>query len=232
MSYCPNYPDCDSQGCTFLPERCPAGIDQDDRPWAQTFSGRVFPLIDPEPYDVYWPDVVYGLAHCNRFAGQVGTYVVAQHSIVVADQLPPEWRLYGLLHDGHEAYIGDPTRPFVQALQWYADGAIDDMGHVGKGVRKLKAGIDRAIYTAAGLEYPVPLRIDNAVHIADVRAMMTERRDLMRRPPKSWGRELEEVPPLPHRITAWSPTHAIAQFVLALGDAGLNIGAPIFTGRV
>ncbi len=219
----PPCPDCPGSG---LPTCC-----LDDRPWAQTFSGRVFPLVKPEPSDVYWPDVIYALAHENRFAGHVGTYSVAQHSILVGDQLPQEWRLYGYLHDGHEFVIGDFTTPASHALQLIVDGARYGLGPVGQGIRKLKSDIDRAIYIAAGLEYPVPLQIDNAVHIADVRAMMTERRDLMRKPPKSWGR-YEQVLPLPDRIVAWSPTHTIARFMLALGDAGLNITTPLFVSGV
>ena len=197
--------------------------EEDDRPWAQTFSGRIFPLVNPCVEDVHWPDIIYGLAHCNRFAGQAGVYSVAQHSILVADQLSLEWRLYGLLHDAHEAVIGDITTPVSHALQWHGDRACDGLGRVGLAIKQLKEGIDFAIYSAAGLAWPVPPAIARTVHIADQRAMMTERRDLMKRPHKSWGEALESVSPLPERIIPWrSPDHAVARFTLALGDAGLS----------
>jgi hypothetical protein len=204
---------------------------EDDRPWAQTFSGRIFPLIDPCIGDVYWPDIICGLAHENRYSGQARTYSVAQHSIVVADQLPPKWRLYGLLHDAHEAYIGDITTPVSHALQMLGDGARDGLGRIGKAIRDLKAGIDFAVYSAANLPWPIPVQIENAIHLADVRAMMTERRDLMHKPPKSWGGRLENVEPLPDRIIPWrSPEHTIARFTMALGDAGLSgLHRAIFT---
>lgn len=184
-------------------------------PWVQTFSGRAFPLLDPKPEDVYWPDIVYGLAHINRFAGHAGTYSVAQHSCVVADQLPAEWRSYGLLHDAHEPYIGDITTPVKQALLILGgDGAW--------GAHTLARRIDRAIYEAAELTWPVPQTIAEAVHIADERAMVTERRDLMKRPPKGWGK-YESVVPLPEHIERWTPEQAIRRYAAALNAEGLDV---------
>lgn len=38
-------------------------------PWLQTRSGRAFPLIEPKPEHVHWPDIIYALSHINRFGG-------------------------------------------------------------------------------------------------------------------------------------------------------------------
>ncbi len=189
-------------------------------PWSQTFSGRAFPMEDPDPSDVHWPDIIYGLAHINRFCGQAGPYSVAQHSVLVADQLPADMRLYGLLHDAHEAYIGDTSTPVKRAL-----GIRNRLS-----LWSLADSVDRAIYLAAGLAYPVPETIAEAVHIADMRALMTERRDLMKAPPKSWGAEYEALVPLPDRIRPWSPQQAIARFAGALSDAGLPVASLSFVG--
>lgn len=185
-------------------------------PWLQTRSGRVFPLIDPRPEHVYWPDVVYALAHVNRFGGHVGHYSVAQHSILVADQLLPEWRPYGLLHDAHEAFVGDVTTPLKIAL-----GTNQRVGLGG-----IVRDIDRAVLEAAGLCWPVPQEIAEAVKIADVRALVTERRDLHMPAPESWGEELEKVLPLPERIVRWTTQQAIARFGIALAEVGLTV-APV-----
>lgn len=191
-------------------------------PWLQTHSGRRFPLVDPRPSDIYWPDVVYALAHVYRFGGHAGAYSVAQHSIVVADQLRPEWRVYGLLHDAHEAYIGDVPTPLKNLLEATAAPAHS--------LSRIVQAIDRAVFEAADLCYPVPQEIDEAVHIADRRALMTERRDLMNEPPpESWGEEYERVALLPQRIVRWSTQQTIARFAGALLDCGLRIPGVIFT---
>lgn len=174
-------------------------------PWLQTRSGRAFPLLDPQPSDVHWPDIVYALAHTNRFGGHVGPYSVAQHSVLVAKQLRPEWRAYGLLHDAHEAFIGDIPTPLKRLVDRYTSA-----------LWCMSEDIDAAIFRAAGLLFPWPEEIAEAVKIADIRVLVTERRDLMREPPHSWGTEYDNVEPLPERIEIWPAEKAIARFALML----------------
>ncbi len=189
-------------------------------PWLQTHSGRAFPLVDPEPDDVRWPDVVFALAHINRYTGHVGCYSVAQHSCLVGEQLPKEWKLYGLLHDAHEAFVGDISTPLKKTLKLI----------YGISLWGVTDSVDRSIYLAAGLMHPVPETIRDAVKIADERALITERRDLMREPPRSWGEHYENVLPLPEKIVRWTPEQAVARFAMALSGAGLPLGACIFVG--
>lgn len=191
-------------------------------PWLQTRSGRKFPLIDPEPANIFWPDVIFALAHVNRFGGHVGHYSVAQHSCVVADQLRPEWRAYGLLHDAHEAYIGDIPTPLKKFLG----------GNQTVGIGGLAKAIDRAVLEAADLCYPVPQEIAEAVHIADMRTLITERRDLHLPPPETWGEEYEKLQPLPQPIIRWTTPHTIARFAGALMDCGVDVGPISFTSGV
>ena len=93
----------------------------DNRPWFQTVSGRKVPLIHPEPSDIYWPDVLYALSHLNRFAGNAGTYSVAQHTLHPMAWVPDEVQPYWLLHDAHEFVFGDLPRPVLTAIQFEAD---------------------------------------------------------------------------------------------------------------
>lgn len=187
-------------------------------PWLQTRSGRAFPLIDPQPSDVYWPDIIFALSHVNRFGGHAGGYSVAQHSILVADSLPLEWRAYGLLHDAHEAFVGDFPTPLKNMLE-----------DRGMGLWSVAMDIDHAIFLAADLVYPMPEEIDEAVHYADVRALITERRDLMAEPPHAWGDWYESANPFPERIVRWSPEQTIRRFATALANAGLTIPPVSFT---
>lgn len=197
-----------------------------NRPWMQTKSGRAFPLVDPTPDDVHWPDVCYGLAHNNRYAGHAGTYTVAQHSILVANALPKEYRLYGLLHDAHEAYIGDITRPVNKAILHLANRYEDETGaNVEDVLTDLKYGIDRAIFAKAGLN-PIPSQeIREMVHVADVRALAAEVRDLMAPAPAPWNFH-EAFAPLPEKIVAWDAQTSFVEFGMALSrELGLTTGA-------
>lgn len=60
-------------------------------------------------------EVAHALSRLCRFTGHTEvTYSVAQHSLLVASlvaQTDPDLAIVGLLHDAHEAYLGDISRP-------------------------------------------------------------------------------------------------------------------------
>jgi hypothetical protein len=184
------------------------------RPWAQTVTGRAVPLIDVSPDDIDWIDVCYGLAHQIRYAGHAGVYTVAQHSIFAEAELMPDWRPYWLLHDAHEAYIGDITRPVQKALAAHA-GDLRDQLAVRRSFDLLKQDFDRAIYTKAGLIWPIPPDIAEAIHLVDARMLMTEVRDLMAPKPMAWG--YENFTPYHRVIVPWrDPEYCYTAFAVAL----------------
>jgi len=182
-------------------------------PWSQTQSGKAFPLIDPQPEHVCPYDMAYQLAHINRFCGAAGTISVAQHSILVADALPAEYRVYGLLHDAHEYPMGDITTPTQKALQFYGGPQVNHA------FRALKKGLDRAIYGWAGLVWPTPQEIEDMVHVADKRAMMTEKRDLLGVEPQPWGHDA--FPPFEKKVVPMGVFDAFMAFLSELKRAGL-----------
>lgn len=60
-------------------------------------------------------EVAHSLSRLCRFTGHTDvTYSVAQHSLLVASlvsQTDPDLAVVALLHDAHEAYLGDISRP-------------------------------------------------------------------------------------------------------------------------
>lgn len=154
-----------------MAQRAPAAPTRDI--FVTTASGRSWRLLDPSPADVDFRDIAAHLARLCRFVGAGHTfYSVAQHSVLVASQLPPHMRLYGLLHAAHAAYLGHISSPLKAAL-----GVLNG--------REVLASIfemqDAAIHAAAGLPWPPPKEVAEAVHAADMRAFCTEWRDIMPR---------------------------------------------------
>ena len=87
--------------------------------WRQTYTGRRFDLVEPTADMVCLEDIAHALSLTNRFGGHVTrAYSVAEHSLYVSwvdtwrrphtlAEPSPLLALYSLLHDAHEAYLGD-----------------------------------------------------------------------------------------------------------------------------
>lgn len=88
--------------------------------WIQTYSGKQFYALDPQPEDICIEDIAHALSNMCRYAGHCKKfYSVAEHSILVAEYLPSEYQLAALLHDASEAYLVDIPRPFKGYLTNY-----------------------------------------------------------------------------------------------------------------
>ena len=83
----------------------------------ETATGEFLNYDEPTPEDIFIQDIARGLTYQPRFMGQTKFfYSVAQHSILVATIIGDEGGHLGqveagLLHDAHEAYIGDCPTP-------------------------------------------------------------------------------------------------------------------------
>lgn len=119
--------------------------------WIQTFTGvEVYPF-DPRPEDIRIEDIAHALSMQCRYAGHCSQfYSVAEHSVRVAELLPREVQLWGLLHDASEAYLVDLPRP------------IKRHSEIGALYRVAEESLMRAIAARFDLEWPEPPLIDGA----------------------------------------------------------------------
>lgn len=190
-------------------------------PWIQTASRRRFPLINPKPEDVHWPDVAFHLAHINRFAGAGGCYSVAQHLVYPLSFLREKDRGYWLLHDAHEFAISDIPTPVVLALD---EHMASWKGIVRAAVLELKNTIDGAIHNAAGLSWPPPEDVRAAIKHIDEAMLMTECRDVLGGPAGDWGFS-QAAFPFTEKIVPWASAEtAYTRFGKALGTCfGISV---------
>jgi len=139
----------------------------------QTYSGKKFSFLDPQPEDICIDDIAHHLGKICRFNGATKVfYSVAQHSLLVSDLVPACYRYEGLMHDAGEAYYGDITSPFKAMLQQIA----------GAHFTAILQKIDIAV--AIALHANCPMSKD--VKTADLVALATEKRDLMNPCTFSW----------------------------------------------
>ncbi len=163
--------------------------------WKQTFTGRAVDMLAPTAADIDFADVAHALALINRYDGHTRQPIsVAQHCVMGADALLHETgstRLAALflLHDAHEAYVGDTGTPVQLAL-----AAIEPECRYA--LRELRRRFDGAIYAAAGVTPPD--RDEEAVlKRMDIRMLRAERDALMPGKPQDWHREVEIAAPIP-----------------------------------
>lgn len=149
--------------------------------WLLTSGARKFDLRNPRAQDVDPHEIAHSLGNLCRFTGHTFThYSVAQHCLLVADLVPAEHRLAGLLHDAHEAYIGDISTPFKELLP---------------GFREVEAPIWAAVADYFGIDRQLPPEVKHADRVA----LATEKRDLLPGHPEPWE-TLHGIEPAPRAV--------------------------------
>lgn len=155
--------------------------------WIQTYSGKAFDLWDPQPDQIDITDIAHALSLQCRFNGHCRQfYSVAQHSVLVARLLPEPLRLYGLLHDAAEAYIGDIVRPLKERLVMF--GMRYDGSNEYTAFKYSEANLIERIYAHFRLRTPLEYDERQAIKYADDVMLATEARDLLAPPPRPWGK--------------------------------------------
>jgi len=210
-----------------------------------TESGKPFWAGDPRPEDVRIEDIAAQLSRICRFGGVLKEYVqiprlvsaadledgiapfkyrrleiysVAQHSVLVSQNVPPGFELAGLLHDSPEAYSGDRIKPqkvmdaaFHAALvARFGALAIAEVETFAPSRESRELDLEIAICERFGL--PIGAFDSPEVKLADYCAVLTEKRDLLPWCPEvDWGTPLAE--PWPERIVPVLPSAACTLFL-------------------
>lgn len=145
-----------------------------DEPYSIHTSGETVLLLRPEATEIRLSTIAHNLACLNRFTGSaVFPYSVAEHSVHVsrlASRMTggdPEVALAGLMHDAHEAYLGDVSTPVKRAVHALGSDAFD----------RLDAPWERRVRAVFGVSWDA--RISEIVLCADHVACMTERHALL-----------------------------------------------------
>lgn len=166
--------------------------------WMQTFTGRAFWALNPKAEDIHIQDIAHGLSNICRYNGQCANfYSVAEHSVLLYQALPPEFRFWGLMHDASEAYICDVPRPYKHALTNY---------------KEIEERIMRVIADKYGMPWPMP----DAVKALDSQIIINEKAALFKTEPAPWRIRGESIPKL--EIHCWPPSTAKAQFLSAFAE--------------
>ena len=132
-----------------------------------TAGGNTINLLDLQLPDLSAEVLADALAKTNRFSGHTPEpWSVAMHSVLVESLCPPDLRPWALLHDAHEAILGDMTTPAVELIAHA--GRIPQLAEA---IASVKGRIDRVIGAAWG----VPVRsVSQALRRADRIALQAE----------------------------------------------------------
>jgi hypothetical protein len=172
--------------------------------WMQTYTGRQFWPMDPNPTDVDPLDIAHALSLLCRYNGHVDRfYSVAEHCVLMSHAVPAEDALWALLHDATEAYVGDMIRPLKHSMPDY------------------RAAEDRVMFVIAHRFGLTSTTMPDSVKDADNRILLTERDRLMDRHGPKW--DVDGLEPLPVEVQGWDPMWAEARYIDRLLELGVEI---------
>lgn len=90
--------------------------------YIHVYSGQFVDYVNPDPDTICIEDIAHALALVNRYAGHTPfPYSVAQHSVLASQMAPAGLELPLLMHDAHEAYVGDMPTPLKRLMPEYQE---------------------------------------------------------------------------------------------------------------
>lgn len=183
--------------------------------YMETYGGRLVDLASPDPGQISIDDIAWHLSKIPRFNGATRhelAYSTAQHSVLVLNRLRqmmpnPSLNLClcALLHDAHEAYMGDIISPMKQLLDLRFP------------LSRLKQRLQRAIYIGLfgeAYEQMEELSEHPKIHEADLWARSYEAHHLMHSKGRDYnGRVLLEDHDILRTMLVWESMKAYESFL-------------------
>ena len=167
--------------------------------------GKKFYPFDPKTEDIDIKDIAHSLSLTCRYNGH-GKYLysVAEHCIRMVDIVSENNKLWALLHDAAETYIGDICKPIKNYSYYNWEEGYDDFRHVEDVERKILYKIAEKFNLNHKFLHVYP----KEVYEADMIMAATEKRDIMVDSGLKW-RKLPE--PLKDRIL---PMYSVEEIFL------------------
>lgn len=193
-----------------ISERHPA----QDHHYITTRSGRRIRMPNIHASQVHLGDIAHSLSNQCRFQGHTQTYYsVAEHSVLVADLAEAEGHdemvvRAALLHDAHEAYLGDFPSPFKVAVPE---------------LRDFEAQVQTAVLEALGLP-PITDDVWRIVRHFDLDALHLEAKEFFPAPPDWIDFDRIDAVKGTQRPRGYPPMYAHGMFMQRLRDLGLGLG--------
>ena len=203
-----------------------------------TATGGVIDFLAPDPAAIDFFDIATSLSRIPRWNGHTvagrKAWNVAEHSILVCGLAiragcSKRTALLALLHDAHEAFIGDLISPFKAAVR----SLLADFG-IGRAhcpLALIQGYLQRAIHCRCGLAEPTEAEASE-IHAADLMALAIERAQLLRAAALPAGYTWIDLPTPPDDITlpeCGGEFHSRTRFLLELRaccrDAGIEYPA-------
>ena len=159
--------------------------------------GRTISLRNPDPAELSIDTLAHSLAQINRFTGHTRRpYSVAEHSLLVSEIIERAGfgslaALAGLMHDAHEALVGDASSPLKAEMRRHAAAMtfLSDQlpqGRTYSDFDRCEHAALRAVRARFGL-ITISHAYEHLVAGADMQALATERRDLMPEHHEPWA---------------------------------------------
>jgi uncharacterized protein len=162
-------------------------------PTIATIAGKEFNFNSPDACYFGIFEIAHALSQICRFTGHTRSfYSVAQHSVLVSRLVKPELAAAALMHDAHEAFVGDVSSPLKSLLPEYK-------------------AIEHRVETAVRRRFGLPIYNHPDIKRADLVALLTEQRDLMPAVTQGLFRGIDLVPHEEH-INPVGPREAFDLF--------------------
>lgn len=168
-------------------------------PWIITAHKKEVCFTDVRPEDIHFNDIARALARIPRWNGHTPKhYSVAQHCVVACLGVPNEVKPHMLMHDAHEAYLGDISKPLKMLLPE---------------IKELEARFDEVIFKKYKIQ-----RFDSIVKQMDARMLATEGREFFEVDVRTaWGIDANSWA---ERIYPWDAASAEDAFI----RTGIQLG--------